>query len=127
ISSANSVVWIGNEYVLYSGTEGTFVYNLKTKEKSKLDNLKEVSQLTFNPKEEGIIAFNEDGNTKVVNFSTWQIINTRQGAELKTLTSEKTAITLKGDSFGYWRFKDADWDVKILEDKSKFVTVWQRY
>ena len=127
ISSVNSAVWVGNEYVLFSDTDGSFIYNLKTKEKSKLDKIGSVSTLTFNPKDGGVIAFNEEGNTKIVNCPTWQIINTRQGAELKTLTSEKTAITLKGDSFGYWRFKDADWDVKILENKSKFVTVWQKY
>ncbi len=123
----NSAVWVGNAYVLYSGSEGTFVYNVKTKEKSKLDKIGSVSALTFNPKSNGIIAFNEGGNTKVVDCQTWQILNTGQGAELKTLTSEKTAITQKGDQFGYWRFKNADWGVKILENKSKFVTVWQRY
>lgn len=127
ISSTNSAVWIGNEYVFYSGNEGTFIYNLKTKEKSKLDKLGPISELAFNPKESGIIAFNENGDTKIVNCQTWQIINSKQGAELKTLTSEKTAITKKGDQFGYWRFKDKDWGVKILEDKSKYVTIWQRY
>ncbi|MFH1832777.1 MAG: hypothetical protein ABH816_01230 [Candidatus Levyibacteriota bacterium] len=127
INSAGSAVWVGDEYVLYSGTEGTYVYNLKTKEKSKLDNPGEVTELTFNPKEGGIIAFNESGNTKIVNCQTWQIINTKQGAELKTLTSEKTAITQEGNQFGFWRFKDNDWGVKILEEKSKYVTIWQRY
>ena len=127
IDSVKSAVWIGNAYILYSNSDGAFVYNLKTKEKSKLDKIGSVSTLTFNPKDGGVIAFNEQGNTKIVNCQTWQIINTRQGAELKTLTSEKTAITIKGDSFGYWRVMDADWDVKILEEKSKFVTVWQRY
>lgn len=127
ISSPESAVWVGDEYVLYSGTGGTFVYSLKTKEKSKITKIEQVSELTFNPKENGIIAFNENGNTTIVNCQTWQIINSKQGAELKTLTSEKTAITKKGDQFGYWRFKNNDWGVKILEDKSKFVTVWQRY
>lgn len=127
IGPVKSAVWIGNAYILYSNSDGTFVYNLKTRKKSQLDQISSVSTLTFNPEAGGVIAFNEQGNTKIVNCQTWQIINTRPGAELKTLTSEKTAITLKGDSFGYWRFKDADWDVKILEDGSKFVTVWKRY
>ena len=127
ISSVSSVVWVGDGYLLYSDTEGTYVYNLKTKEKSKLDKLKQVSELTFNPQEDGIIAFNENGNTKIVNCQTWQIINSKEGAVLKTLTSGKTAITKKGDQFGFWRFKNNDWGVKMLEDKSKFVTVWQRY
>jgi len=127
ISSVGSAVWVGDGYVLYSGPDGTFIYNLKTKEKSKIGKIEQVSELTFNPKEDGIIAFYENGNTTIVNCQTWQIINSKQGAELKTLTSEKTAITKKGDQFGYWRFKDRDWGVKILEDKSKFVTVWQRY
>lgn len=127
ISSANSAVWVGDKSVLYSGSEGTFIYNVGTKEKNKLDKPGIVSDLTFNPKENGVIAFNENGDTKVVNCQTWQIINTKQGTELKTLTSEKTAITKKGDQFGYWRFKDNDWGVKILEEKSKFVTVWQGY
>jgi DNA-binding beta-propeller fold protein YncE len=127
ISSAESAVWIGNGYAIYSGPGGTFIYNLKTKEKNKIGKIEQVSGLTFNPKENGIIAFNENGNTTIVNCQTWQIINMKQGAELKTLTSEKTAITRKGDQFGYWRFKNKDWGVKILEDKSKFVTVWQRY
>jgi hypothetical protein len=127
ISPAGSAVWIGDGYVLYSGTGGTFVYNLKTKEKSQLDKTGSLTALTFNPKDGGVIAFNESGATKIVNCQTWQIINSKQGAELKTLTSEKTAITKKGADYGYWRFKDKDWTVKILEDKSKFVTVWQRY
>lgn len=127
IDSVKSAVWVGNEHVLYSGPDGTYIYQIRTKEKSKLDKIGYVSELTFNPKDNGIIAFNENGDTKIVNCQTWQIINTRQGAELKTLTSDKTAITKKGDDFGYWRFKNKDWDVKILEDKSKFVTIWQKY
>ena len=122
-----SAVWIGNEALLYSGSKGALVYNLKTKENSKLNNLEQVSDLTFNPNENGVVAFGEQGNVKIVGCQDWRIINTQRGSELKTLTSSKTAITQKGVEFGYWRFKDADWGVKILEDKSKYVTVWQNY
>jgi hypothetical protein len=125
VSSVSSAVWIGDGYALYSGSEGTFVYNLKTKEKSKIDKLGPVSALTFNPKENGIIAFTEAGDAKIVNCLTWKSIFTKQGAELKTLTSEKTAIIKKGDQYGFWRYQD--WGVNFLEEKSKFVTVWQRY
>lgn len=127
ISSTKSAVWIGDGYVLYSDVDGTYIYNLKTKEKNKLDKLGSVSGLIFNPSENGIIAYNEKGNTKVRNCQTGQIIKTKEGTEIKTLTSERTAITQKGDQFGYWRFKDTDWGVNILEEKSKYVTVWQRY
>ncbi len=127
ITPATSAVWVGDTQVLYSGSEGTFIYSLITKEKSQLDQIGVVSDLAFNPKDNGVIAFNDKGNTQVVNCQTWQIINTSQGAELKTLTSEKTAITKKGVEYGYWRFKNADWVVKILEETSKYVTIWQKY
>lgn len=127
IDSVKSAVWVGDGHLLFSNTEGISIYNLKNKEKSSVSKTKQVSALAFNPKENGIIAFDENGKTTVVGCQTWQIINSKQGAEFKTLTSEKTAINKKDDQFGYWRFKDKDWVVKILEDKSKFVTVWQRY
>lgn len=127
IDAVKSAVWVGDGYLLYSNTEGIFVYNLKNKEKTSVSNTKQVSALAFNPKGDGTIAFDENGNTTVVDCQTWQIINSKQGAEFKTLTSEKTAINKKGDQFGFWRFRNKDWVVKMLEEKSKFVTVWQRY
>ena len=92
-----------------------------------MDNLGPILNIAFNPNNSGVIAYNEGGNIKVVNCQTWLAYNSKQSAELKTLVSAKTAITKQEDQFGYWRFKDNDWGVKILEEGSKFVTVWQRY
>ncbi len=127
IDSVNSASWVGDSHLLYSGSDGTFLYNAKSKEKSKVEKMGSVLNLTFNPKDGGVIAYDEKGNTNIIGCNKWNIINSKQGAEFKTLTSEKTAITKKGEEFGYWRFKDRDWGVKILENKSKYVTVWQRY
>lgn len=127
IVSIDTAVWVGNTHIFYSGTDGTYVYNLETKEKSKSDELGSILNVAFNPKNNGVIAYNQGGMVKTVNCQNWLNYNTQQNAELKTLVSSKTAITKKGDQYGYWRFKDADWGVKILEGGSKLVTVWQRY
>lgn len=127
ISLVKSAVWLGDKYVLYSGKDASYIYKIESKEKTKVENVGAVQNLTFNPKRGGTIAFDQKGNTKIIGCEKLGIINSKQGAEFKTLTSERTAITKKGQEYGYWRFVDKDWGVKILEDKSKFVTVWQRY
>lgn len=127
LNHVSSAVWVGNENILFSGSEGTFVYSLKSKENSQLDNLAQVSNLSFTPGKNGVIAFGQQGNVNIIGCQDWRIINTQRGSELKTLASSKTAITKKGVEYGYWRFDGADWGVKILEDKSKYVTLWQRY
>jgi len=127
IDTVASAVWVGNDYLLYSNPEGSFLYQPDTGKQDKLEAPGPVANLAFHPQDNGIIAFNEDENIKIVDCQTWLPINTEQGSELKTLASHKTAITKKGVQYGYWRFKDAHWSVKILEEGSKFVTVWQRY
>lgn len=128
INSVKSVVWIGNNNLLYSNKEETFIYNNKTKEKSKVSNLGPTTNLSFNPKDNGVIAYTKKEDATVINCKTWKNVGSNKDSKIRTLTSEKTAIMEMKDFFGYWRFKDANWNVRLFEGKiSNFATVWKRY
>ncbi len=127
VDSVNSAVWVGDKNILLSNSEGTFLYSLETKKVVKIDKIGISSNLSFNPNDGGVIAFNENNTAKILSCQGLQQINIDEGADLKTLTSEKGAITREGDRFGYWRFKNVNWDVNILQEDSKYVTIWQKY
>lgn len=139
IKSVASAVWIGDSRVVYSGSAGTFVYDVKNKEENKISQLGSVSDLSYNPKDEGVIAFTQEGSARVVACGTLQNKALKQEARIRALASERTAImeaefSAEGaspiHSVGYWRFKDADWNVRLsgeFPDFSVFATVWSRY
>jgi len=127
ISQVNSAVWMGDSYILYSAGEGSFVYSLENKEKEKLSKIASVSDLSFNPKDGGVIVYTEQGNAKAASCKNWQVLGSTQAARIKALANEKTAILEKDDSVGYWRFKNADWTVRLSENFLRFATVWNRY
>lgn len=127
INSVESAIWIGDSNVLYSDLEGTFVYNVKTKEKNKLDNLDSVLVTSFTPNSGGVLSYNVGGKGKIMDCQTGTIINSFNRGELKTLTSEITAIYKEGDREGYWRFKNADWDVFLSDKISHYATTWSKY
>ena len=128
INSVESVVWVGELYLLYSNSEGTFIYSVENKEKNKLENMGSVSDLSFNPKEGGIITYNSESKGEVVNCQNWAKLNSLNNGKIETLSSEKTAIIEKEGVKMYWRFKNADWTLAPSSLQiSKYVTVWKRY
>jgi len=139
IKSVESAVWVGDSHILHSGSEGTFIYDVKNKEDTKIGQLGPVSDLSYNPKDEGVIAFTQEGSAKVVACGTLQNKNSKQEARIRALASERTAIreeefSRKGEppihGVGYWRFKDTDWNVRLtgeFPDFAVFATVWSRY
>jgi len=126
IDSIKSVVWLGDSYLLYANQEGTFVYDTKTKKEIQLNKIGPVLDLSFNPKDGGVIAYTQDNNAQIINCAG-QILGSKQNARLRTLASEKTTIVEKEDFFGFWRFKNADWTVTFIEKDSSVVTVWSEY
>ncbi|MBN2422775.1 hypothetical protein JXB41_06100 [Candidatus Woesearchaeota archaeon] len=128
IGFVESVVWVGESYLLYSGSDGTFIYEVKTKKKERLDKIDSVSDLSFNPKEKGIIAYNSGSKGEVVNCQTWIKLNSLSNGKIETFASEKTAI-IEGDGVTmYWRFKDNDWTLRPSHVEIPiYATVWKRY
>jgi len=128
IDSAESVVWVGDLYLLYSDSNGTFIYDIKNKDKNKLGKVGAVSALSFNPKENGIIAYNSDSKGEVINCQTWTLLNSKKDGKIETLASERTAIIKKDGVIMYWRFKDNDWILTPSHSEmSIYTSVWKRY
>ena len=128
INSVSSVVWIGDSHLLYTNADGTFIYNIKNKDNNKLNRIGAVSALSFNPKEKGIIAYNSGSKSEIVDCQTWQELNSLKDGEIKTFTSERTAIIEKNGVLMYWRFKDNDWILTPSHiEITNYVTIWKRY
>ncbi|MEK6969027.1 MAG: hypothetical protein AABW48_01220 [Nanoarchaeota archaeon] len=128
INSVSSVVWVGDSHLLYSNAEGTFIYGVKEKTKEKLGRIGSVSDLSFNPKNQGIIAYNTNSQGEVVSCQTWNRLNSLEEGKIKTLTSERTAIIEKDEILMYWRFKDNDWVLTPSHiEITNYATVWKRY
>lgn len=127
IDAVESVVWIEDSYLLYSNSEATYIYKVENKGTSKLSKVSSVSNLCFNPKNNGMLAFTEQGSAKVINCGTWQISGPTEDAQILSLASEQTAIIEKEGFVSFWRFYNADWTVMISEGFSNYATVWKRY
>ena len=127
IDTVESVVWIGDSYLLYSNSEGTYIYKVKNKDTGKLTKINSVSDLSFNPKNNGMLAYTDQGNVKVINCGTWQISGPTEDVQILALASEQTAIIDKEGFVDFWRFYNADWTVSLSEGFSNFATVWKRY
>lgn len=129
INSVSSVVWVGNSHLLYSNSEGTYIYDAVSKSKDKITGINTAEVLAFNPKSDGVIAYTSNSKTKVVNCQNWRILLGSYGkGKIETFTSEKTAILTKDDlsNSGYWRF-EGDWYVKLSDKFSVLATVWSNY
>jgi hypothetical protein len=128
IDFVENVVWVGDSYLLYSNSQGTSIYSIKNKEKDKLDRIDTVSDISFNPKEKGIIAYNTDLKGEVVNCQTWSRLNSLKDGKIETFASERTAIIEKDGVKMYWRFKDNDWILTPSHiEITIYATVWKRY
>ena len=127
INSIESVVWVGDSYLIYSISDKTYIYDTDSKEKSEVSKMGSVRDLCFNPKNNGVIAYTEQSIAKTVNCETWQTLGSTQNAKIITLANEQTAIMEKENFLGYWRFDNADWIVSLSEGFSNFATVWKRY
>jgi len=126
IGSVESIVWLGDSYLLYANQEATFVYDVKTKKENQLDKMDSISDLSFNPKDGGVLAYTQGSSVQVRSCAISKIISSKENARFRTLASDKTVIMEKEDFFGFWRFKN-DWTVTFIEKDSNVVTVWQRY
>ena len=129
INYVSSVVWVGNSHLLYSNSEGTYIYDVVSKNSDKITGINTAEVITFNPKSEGVIAYTSNSETKVVNCQNRIISLGSYGkGKIETLTSEKTAILTKEDlsNSGYWRF-EGDWYVKLSDKFSVLATVWSNY
>jgi len=127
IDSVESVVWLGDSYLLYSNQKTAYIYDVKTKKESQLEKMDSVLDLSFNPKDGGVIAYTQGNNAQIVNCTTGEVLGSKQKARLRTLASDRTAIMEKEDFFGFWRFKNADWTVTFIEKSSNIATAWNKY
>jgi len=125
IDSVISAVWIGNSYLLYSNSEGSFLYDIGTKEQTRINSVS-MENLSFNPNENGVISYNSDSNGHVISCENWKSLGYFENGKIETLSSERTAITKK-DGEGYWRFFNNDWTVKLVDNFYIFTTVWKNY
>ena len=129
INSVSSAVWVGDSNLLYSNSEGTYIYDVVSKNGDKITGINTTEVLTFNPKSEGVIAYTSNSKTTVVNCQNWIITLGSYGkGKIETLTSEKTAVLTKEDlsNSGYWRF-EGDWYVKLSDKFLVLATVWSKY
>jgi len=127
IDSVESIVWLGNSYLLYSNQDSTFIYNVETKKQNLLGIIDAVLDLNFNPQNGGVFAYTQGNNTQIVDCATTKNLGVKQDARLRVLASNQTAIIEKENFFGYWKFKNADWTVTFIEKNSKLITVWGNY
>ncbi len=129
LHSVSGGVWMGDSNLLYSNAEGTYIYDVVSKNSKVITGITTADVLTFNPKFEGVIAYSSNSQTKVVNCQDWIIVLGSYGkGKIETFTSEKTAILTKDDlsNSGYWRF-EGDWYVKLSDKFSVLATVWSNY
>ena len=128
IDQINSAVWIGNANLIYSTKDKTSLYSTKTKKSSEITDLGPVTDLSFAPKDGGTLAFTKVGTATAVSCKTGKSLGSKENAEIRALTSEKTAIMEKSGFFGYWKFKEADWLVSLYNGPiTNFTTVWEIY
>lgn len=134
-NSVISAVWIGDSNLLYSSSEGSSIYDVKNKNSDKLSKIdSSATDLTFNPKLNGVIAYTSDSKANIINCQDFENLGTYAEGKIEALANEKTVILTKKDllTSGYWRFNE-DWYILLSENFSSFdshallATTWSQY
>lgn len=128
LQPVRSVVWVGDSYLLYTKGEQTFLYHPETRQQERVDFLTGAEYLAFSPQGGGVIAFTKNGHAVTADCQTGREIQSKKSAKVLALTSSQTAIIGMGETLNFWRFNQANWDVRLSEEPiAAFTTIWKRY
>lgn len=145
LEHVSSAVWIGNFYILCSGIDSVFMYDLAKKTSETISSITpDINLLSFCPKNGGVISFNRNpriynANGHVISCDSMTELSSASNTMFETLADDGTAIFTKyktddsTEETGYYRFKLGGWGLHLsygmfyYHNNPVLATVWNKY